>query len=333
MLPSGWGLWDNIIIASGLETVILMIRALAPLFVLLAAPAVAVTLDVPGNATMAAEEKLALGSYALPTGPFADGAIPSLNAEGEVTRQAWQIEAAGLSSLQILTPLRAQLVAAGFDILYECQTDACGGFDFRFGIDVMQAPDMYVDLGDFRYLSAQIDTPDGAEYVSLLVSRTSLSGFLQITRIGPATEAAALTTVTQAPVRATTTATPSDFAAEIEGNGRVILSDLTFEIGSAQLGPGPFASLQTLADYLLANPSRRVALVGHTDSQGALDANIALSKRRAGSVLERLVTDYGIPRIQLAAEGMGFLSPLASNLTPEGRDLNRRVEVIITSTE
>ena len=310
-----------------------MIRFLALLTLLLAQPACAVTLDMPGNATLQTEETLALGSYLVPTGPFADGQIPGIAVEGEVLRQAWRIEAAGLSTLQILAPLRDQLAAAGFAVLYDCNTDQCGGFDFRFGIEVMAAPGMYVDLGDFRYLAAKADGPDGPEYVSLLVSRSSLSGFVQITRIGPPTETPAIVTTTQAPVRATLTVAPGEFAAEIEATGHVILSDLTFETGSAQLGPGPFASLQTLADYLLANPARRVALVGHTDSQGSLDGNIALSKRRAGSVLERLVTDYAIPRGQLAAEGMGFLSPLASNLTPEGRDLNRRVEVIITSTE
>lgn len=310
-----------------------MIRSLAILSALLAHPALAVTLDMPANAQLQAEENLALGSYAVATGAFSADQFPGVLAEGEVLRQAWHYDAPDLSTLQILVPLREQLVADGFSILFECNTDQCGGFDFRFGIDVMDAADMYVDLGDFRYLAARSDRTDGPEYVSLLVSRSSLLGFLQVTRIGAPTEAPAIVTVAQPPVRATGTAPPGDFAAEIEVNGRVILSDLTFETGSAQLGPGPFASLQTLADYLLANPSRRVALVGHTDSQGALDANIALSKRRAGSVLERLVTDYAIPRSQLAAEGMGFLSPLASNLTPEGRDLNRRVEVIITSTE
>ncbi len=310
-----------------------MIRSLAILSVLLAQPALAVTLDMPANAQLQAEQKLALGSYAIATGAFAADQFPSLLVEGEVLRQAWRFDAPDLSTLQMLVPLREQLVADGFSILFDCNTDQCGGFDFRFGIDVIDAADMYVDLGDFRYLAARADRADGPEFVSLLVSRSSLLGFVQITRIGPPTEAPAIVTVAQPPVRATGSALSGDFAAEIEGNGRVILSDLTFETGSAQLGPGPFASLQTLADYLLANPTRRVALVGHTDSQGALDTNIALSKRRAGSVLERLVTDYAIPRSQLAAEGMGFLSPMASNLTPEGRDLNRRVEVIITSTE
>ena len=99
------------------------------------------------------------------------------------------------------------------------------------------------------------------------------------------------------------------------------------------MSPRPFDSLQALADYLANAPDLQVALVGHTDSSGPLDVNIALSKRRAGSVLERLVSDYGVARKQLEAQGMGYLAPVASNLTQQGRDANRRVEVIITSIQ
>ena len=310
-----------------------MIRALAIVFLMSAPPAFAVSLDLPGNARLQAEVTQVLGSYTLPTGAFVAGQTPGLVVEGEVIRQAWHYDAPDLSTLQILAPLRDQLTTAGYSILFECDTDQCGGFEFRFGINVMDAADMYVDLGDFRFLAARLDGGAGPEYVSLLVSRSSLLGFLQVTRIGPLTETPAIVTVAQPPIRASGSTPSGDFAAEIEANGRVILSDLTFDTGSAQLGAGPFASLQRLADYLLANPDRRVALVGHTDSQGALDANITLSKRRAGTVLERLVTEYAVPRSQLAADGIGFLSPLATNLTTGGRDLNRRVEVIITSIE
>lgn len=348
MLPSGWALWDSITTASGPEPSdapplsapappALMVRRLTLAAVVAAGPALGMPLDVPGNAVLQREEALPLGSVDMAVGPFADGALPGLAAEGAVLRQAWQIDAAGLSTLQILAPLRDQLTAGGYRILFTCATAQCGGFDFRFALDVMPAPEMFVDLGDFRYLAARNDSADGPAFVSLLVSRTALAGYLQIIRVGPPGGDVPLTTVTQAPVRADgplgPLPPPGDFAARIEVDGRVILSDLTFEVGSAQLGPGPYASLQALADYLGANPSRAVALVGHTDSQGALDANIALSKRRAGSVLERLVSDHDIPRRQLAAEGMGFLAPLASNLTADGRDLNRRVEVIITSVE
>ena len=111
------------------------------------------------------------------------------------------------------------------------------------------------------------------------------------------------------------------------------MSDLRFETGSSALGDGEYESLAALADYLKSDGTKRVALVGHTDAEGSLAANIAVSKRRATSVLERLVTSYGVAAAQLEAEGMGYLAPIASNQTDQGRTVNRRVEAILVSTE
>ncbi len=94
-----------------------------------------------------------------------------------------------------------------------------------------------------------------------------------------------------------------------------------------------FDSLRQLSDYLKERPDARIALVGHTDAVGALDSNIALSRRRAASVVRRLVDKYGVPRTQITADGVGYLAPRASNQTDAGRALNRRVEVILTSTK
>ena len=84
-----------------------------------------------------------------------------------------------------------------------------------------------------------------------------------------------------------------------------------------------------MAAFLNAQPSVRVALVGHTDSVGSLSGNIALSKRRAQSVRQRLIDAHGIEAARMQAEGMGYLAPVASNLAETGRDQNRRVEVIL----
>lgn len=306
-----------------------MIRA--ALLSLLPLPALAVTLDMPANAVLMAEEASAADSYDMPVGSWTIDGLPTRTATGAVTQQAWRIEATGLTTFQIIEPLETQLVEAGFEVVFTCTDDVCGGFDFRFGTRVLPAPDMQVNFGDYRYLAAQRVSGDGEEVVSLLASRTSTAGFVQITRVGGMSEALA---ATGAPaVRAQAPVVTGDLALELETTGRFVLSDLTFETGSAQLGEASFDSLQRLAEYLTANPDRQVALVGHTDAVGSLDGNIALSKRRAGSVLERLVTRYNIPRRQLDAQGMGYLAPVATNVTDEGRDANRRVEVIITSTE
>jgi len=283
-------------------------------------------LDFPGNARAVHDETTDPDSYLLPTGPW-NGALPAEPVEGAVTRQAWRIDARDLSPLQIAEPLRRQLEAAGFEVIFECETRGCGGFDFRFGTEVLPAPEMYVDLGNFRFLSARRED----EALGLLVSASSREGFVQVIRAAPSGSAPVARAEGPA-IREPAPREIGDFGARLEAEGRVILSDLSFDTGSAQLGEGNFASLRALAEYLEQNQGRRVALVGHTDSEGSLDGNITLSRRRAGSVLERLVSDHGARRSQLDAQGMGYLAPIASNLTPEGREANRRVEVIIVST-
>ncbi|SFS22166.1 OmpA family protein [Yoonia litorea] len=308
-----------------------MIVRTALVFAALAGMATAEGLQFPSNADLMRDEVQAVDSYALPMGIWENGALPMQTVEGRVVRQAWRISAQSLTTLQILRPLREQLRNDRFRILFECQTEACGGFDFRFAVDTFPPPEMRINIGDFRFLTAVRTTAEGEEYVTLFVSRTAEAGFVEVTSISPAAMPSIVQGADAAPLRSFETGQDVDLAAQLEEVGRSILSDLTFETGSAQLGEGPYASLQELADYLFRFPQRTVALVGHTDAEGGLEANIALSKRRAASVLERLVSVYGVPRRQLEAEGMGYLAPIGNNLTEEGREANRRVEVIVTS--
>lgn len=310
-----------------------MIRIITFCFLGLAGASVsAQPLSFPSNAVLTRDVASGLDSYAMPIGPWSDGAIPTKTVEGQLTQQAWRILATGLTTLQLVRPLREQLRNDGFEIVFECQDQDCGGYDFRFGTIVMPPPDIQVNLGDFRYLAAQKDGAEGPEILSVLVSKSARAGYVQVTKIGPT--AAEIAAADAAPVLGNSLSTPvGDLAADLSTTGRAILNGLTFKTGSSQLSSERFTALQDLANFLASHPSITVALVGHTDSSGSLDGNIALSKRRAGSVLERLVSDYDVTRRQLDAQGMGYLAPVASNMTQEGRYANRRVEVIITSTQ
>ena len=83
--------------------------------------------------------------------------------------------------------------------------------------------------------------------------------------------------------------------------------------------------------YLRRHPERKIVLVGHTDNIGELARNMALSKQRAQAVAAHLTQHYGIDRDQVVSEGTGYLSPIASNQSPEGRKVNRRVEAVLLS--
>lgn len=305
----------------------------ASFFALAATAAQAQTLEFPGNASLQSETTSPLDSYLLPLGIWDRGALPTKVVEGQITQQAWRIDAVGLTTLQILRPLREQLRNDGYRVIFDCQTEACGGFDFRFAVETLSPPAMQINIGDFRFLSAEKTRAAGSDYMTLFVSRTAQAGFVQITHISHITTAPEQSAPLAAASAPSSSTGPADLGAQLDTVGHAVLDDLAFDTGSAQLATGQFVSLQALADYLARFPNRTVALVGHTDSEGSLAGNVALSKRRAGSVLERLVADYGVRRGQIAAEGMGYLSPIASNRTEDGREANRRVEVIITSTQ
>ena len=307
------------------------------------------------NAELTLEHREALGSYRMPIGPWRPIGGAVVVAEGAIRQSAYRIPMADGTTLQVLAGLRQQLAAQGFQVLFECDAASCGGFDFRFDTNVLAEPEMHVDLGDFRYLAARKDSGGKPEFVSLLVSRSSESGFVQVFRVTEADAQAAgdagNSTAAPAPslpefavaeeaaasqgaVLPPNGAEPKGLMADLlESGGRVALDDLAFATGTAELAPGDYPSLKALADYLAANPARQVVLVGHTEASGGLEANITLSKRRAASVVAYLVRDLGVAQAQVSAQGVGYLVPRTSNLTDAGRAQNRRVEVVLTSTQ
>ncbi|WP_380056347.1 OmpA family protein [Falsihalocynthiibacter sp. SS001] len=314
-------------------TVIRRISFLAGALALSPIAAMAMDLRLPFGATLEAERFQEFASYPMPVSGWSDGAFESVPAEGAILRQAWRIDASKRTTLQILDGLRTQLVDAGYELLFECAATECGGFDFRFDTEILPEPAMHVDLGDYRFLAAKKPAAENAEYVSLVVSRSSTSGFVQIIQVGAQdTQPEALSTSTKG-ASAPQELNLGNLPEQLEKNGSIVLDDLAFATGSSALDGDDFASLAALSDYLKRNPNRTIALVGHTDSEGALAGNVALSKKRASSVVALLRDKHGVNSNQISAEGMGFLAPRASNLTEEGRTHNRRVEAILTSTQ
>ncbi|MGA0924317.1 MAG: OmpA family protein, partial [Lutimaribacter sp.] len=112
----------------------------AAFFALLCAPVAqgqALDLALPANAVPTADQAQNPDSYVLPLGPYAAGAVPGLPLEGRVQLRAWRLEGRGLTTLQLLQPLREQFLQAGAKVLFECEAAQCGGFDFRFDILVL----------------------------------------------------------------------------------------------------------------------------------------------------------------------------------------------------
>ena len=107
------------------------------------------------------------------------------------------------------------------------------------------------------------------------------------------------------------------------------MSDVLFRSGSFELLPGARERLAKVSGIVLAYPSLHVAVEGHTDSVGSDDYNQQLSEHRAQSVRDYFV-QQGIPAGTIEARGFGKTEPIATNDTAEGRQQNRRVELVLS---
>lgn len=314
-------------------------RRTALLALLLATPAMAADLPLPPGATFAAEDSTPFARAALPTGPWSGGPPPERDAEGAVTRRAFTVPGAATPD-QLLSPLEAALEAQGFVTLFTCADRACGGYDFRYALDLLPAPAMFVDLGNYRYLLAEGASPEGPRLAAIVTSTGFGQGYIHVTTVDPgaapeiapppelhgppAPEAAA-------PPAGASASVPTDLAPRLIAEGHVVLDGLEFPSGSASLAEDRYASLAALAAFLAANPTASIVLVGHTDATGTLAANTALSRARAQAVRTRLIGVHDADGRRISAEGAGWLAPVASNLTPAGQAANRRVEAVLLS--
>jgi outer membrane protein OmpA-like peptidoglycan-associated protein len=118
-------------------------------------------------------------------------------------------------------------------------------------------------------------------------------------------------------------------AAEVSRGFVLTLSGVLFETGKATLLPGAEATLTRVSDYMTQYPRTRLRIEGHTDSQGSMETNQRLSYMRAESVAQALAM-RGVSPDRIETAGLGPEMPVASNATPEGRQQNRRVEILFS---
>lgn len=119
-----------------------------------------------------------------------------------------------------------------------------------------------------------------------------------------------------------------DIAEGIKKDGKIALYGIFFDIDKATIKKESEPELKTLIDYLNNNMSVNIFIVGHTDMSGNIEHNVKLSKARASSVKDYLVTNGKINTNRISTDGVGPLCPVSTNENESGRKLNRRVEVV-----
>lgn len=129
------------------------------------------------------------------------------------------------------------------------------------------------------------------------------------------------------PGKAAVPAVPAPSGAAVSApTSIVVLRGVTFVPGSARLTPASLPVLDSIAQVLLANPTARFEVAGHTDASGAAAENLHLSTLRAEAV-RRFLISAGVPFQWLTSKGYGATQPLTTDKSPAGRAANRRVEL------
>lgn len=228
----------------------------------------------------------------------------------------------------------------GADIFYSQKTAAGWSQPLNLG-PVINTPynDMYFTVpgaGDLAYFSSNRSDTLGQEDLytvpmPLVLNNLRLAALASPLKAAPAaalpttkaekpiTEAAA---AVKAPAPAITQETISRAAVTQEA---LVLKNVLFDFGQANLRPESKKELNRLLDLLRQNPDLSIELLGHTDSVGSSDYNLNLSLERALTVYKYLLHE-GIEPPRLSCSGLGKTQPIASNETAEGRQQNRRVE-------
>jgi OmpA-OmpF porin, OOP family len=234
--------------------------------------------------------------------------------EGRVTRIAYRTNR-GPSILEVSRNFETQLAKAGFETLLACDTDACGAIPFTEAIDALPIPQMWIDGFDYRYYAGRKAEGGRETYAAVLVSKSNDDIYAQLV-------VAVVGAMENKMV---------DAAAMAKGlgeKGHIALYGIYFDTDKAVIKPESRPTLDEIAKLLRGQPQLNVVIVGHTDSQGTYDYNMDLSRRRAEAVAAELAKSYKIAAPRLRTAGVGFLAPIGSNASDDGRALNRRVELV-----
>jgi OOP family OmpA-OmpF porin len=312
--------------------------------------------DVPGSADPAIIKRFTgstligykidpWASARFPTSPAIDRIVQDkpfknlVTIEGSLTRAVY-LSPEGKSPLEIYRNYEQALNAAGFKKKFSCEVD-CSDVYFALGklgiSDSLIWAKGYIPNGgggsynpsdaltheDGRLLVGTL-TQAGAEswlmvYVSKAVSSSThfSQAFVQVL------ETKAMQTGQVTVLKAV------DIQSGLHKEGKVAFYGLYFDTGKSEIKPTSKLQLDEMGKLLKSQPSLQVFVVGHTDGQGQLEANLQLSQLRAQAVVNALTKEQGIEAKRLIAKGVASLAPLSTNESEEGRARNRRVELVV----
>ena len=222
------------------------------------------------------------------------------------------------SLLEVYRNYEQALSKAGFQTLYACRNELCGGSHDWLGKDVGRM--FFEQSWPQGHLSAKLARPEGDVYASFhaCTQTDNGQGFDYV-----------LTLVEMKPMESgLVTVDAAALAGDIARTGHASVYGIYFDTGKADVKSESEVALKEISKLLQQDPKMKLYVVGHTDNQGGLEMNMDLSMRRANAVVQALSSKYGVAVARLKALGDGPSAPVASNDMEDGRSKNRRVELV-----
>lgn len=246
----------------------------------------------------------------------------------------------GRAPLEVFRNYRQALAGAGFEIVYECEEARCK--QDRIQERMVRWAEQMQWTGKGRsdgYIRRMFEYKPGFHYLHARKRNAGASGS---TDVQVALRAGDNDRNSQGRVQQLVQVIESsqveggkvavDAAAigdSLRREGRIALYGILFDTAQATIKPESAATLEEMARALQADPALNVFIVGHTDNQGSVETNLALSRRRAQAVAQELAARHGIAAARLQAQGVANFAPTASNAAEDGRARNRRVEMVV----
>lgn len=267
-------------------------------------------------------------------------------AEGQRTRIVYVVPE-GRSPLEVLHNYQQDLSKGGFKTLYTCGRAECGTtgdgdlaerYLYTMETRLSDTPargaggppgqvseHAYSGAKDQHFFVAHRTGTQGEAWISVYVAMGTFSMHKET-----AGHAIVLLDLVEAAPMDTkmVLVDASAMAKDISATGHVALYGILFDTDKTDLKPESSATIEEIATLLKQDAGMQLYVVGHTDNVGGYDYNVALSQRRAATVVKELIGRHGISAARLKPAGTGPLAPVASNGTDAGRAKNRRVELV-----
>lgn len=233
--------------------------------------------------------------------------------EGKVTQILYK-NPPERSILELYRNYETALKKEGVEVLYSCNQKDMECVDSYVGATLRQKFNIHgIGNKDGRYMFAKLEQDDQTAYLALAVGSNNTDvHVIEMKKMDTGQVSVNMEMLAEG----------------LDKQGFVVVDGIYFDTDKTDLKPSSSAALEQVASLLKARPSLSLYVVGHTDMQGSLAHNMALSAGRARAVSAALVKEHAIDAKRLEGHGVGPLAPVASNTEDGGRSQNRRVVLV-----